>query len=64
MDRAFAGALPHLGNTAAGPHLERSLRLIMGDAQRKKNIRRTTLIVGAIAIAFYVGFIMMGVLRS
>jgi hypothetical protein len=36
----------------------------MSDAERKKNIRRTALIVGAIAIAFYVGFIMMGVLRS
>lgn len=36
----------------------------MDDAERKKNIRRTALIVGAIAIAFYVGFIMMGVLRS
>ena len=36
----------------------------MDNAERKKNIRRTTLIVGAIAIAFYVGFIMMGVLRS
>ena len=36
----------------------------MDDAKRKKNIRRTALIVGAIAVAFYVGFIMMGVLRS
>ncbi len=36
----------------------------MDDAERKKNIRRTALIVGAIALAFYVGFIMMGVLRS
>ncbi len=36
----------------------------MDDAERKKNIRRTTLIVGAIAVAFYVGFIMMGVLQS
>jgi hypothetical protein len=36
----------------------------MSDAERKKNIRRTALIVGAIALAFYVGFIMMGVLRS
>jgi hypothetical protein len=36
----------------------------MDDAERKKNIRRTALIVGAIAVAFYVGFIMMGVLRS
>ena len=36
----------------------------MDDAARKKNIRRTALVVGAIAVAFYVGFIMMGVLRS
>jgi len=34
------------------------------EKERKKNIRRTTLIVVAIALAFYVGFIMMGVLRS
>ena len=34
------------------------------DEQRKKGIRRTALIVAAIAIAFYVGFILMGVLRS
>ena len=36
----------------------------MDDAERKKNIRRTALIVGGIAVAFYLGFIMMGVLRS
>jgi hypothetical protein len=36
----------------------------MNEAERKKNIRRTALIVGAIAVAFYIGFIMMGVLRS
>ncbi len=36
----------------------------MQDAERKKRIRRTALIVAAIAVAFYVGFIMMGVLRS
>jgi len=36
----------------------------MDDAERKKNIRRTALIVGAVAVAFYLGFIMMGVLRS
>ncbi len=34
------------------------------DEQRKKGIRRTLLIVAAIAVAFYVGFILMGVLRS
>jgi hypothetical protein len=36
----------------------------MDELERKKNIRRTALIVAAIALAFYVGFIMMGVLRS
>jgi len=36
----------------------------MNDAERIKNIRRTALIVGAVALAFYIGFIMIGVLRS
>lgn len=36
----------------------------MSDADRKKGIRRTAFIVAAIAIAFYVGFIMIGVLRA
>ena len=36
----------------------------MDDLERKKNIRRTTLIVVTIALAFYVGFIALGVLRA
>jgi len=36
----------------------------MNDAERKKNIRRTTMIVSAVALAFFVGFIMIGVLRA
>jgi uncharacterized membrane protein len=36
----------------------------MDEQERRKNIRRTTIIVVAIALAFYIGFIMMGVLRS
>ena len=32
--------------------------------QQKKGIRRTALIVAAIAVAFYVGFILIGVMRS
>lgn len=36
----------------------------MADAEQKKNIRRTTMIIAAIAVAFYLGFIMLGVLRS
>jgi hypothetical protein len=34
------------------------------EQERKKNIRRTALIVAGIALAFYVGFIMLGVIRS
>ena len=36
----------------------------MDNQERKKNIRRTTLIVVAVALAFYIGFIMLGVVRS
>jgi uncharacterized membrane protein len=36
----------------------------MDELERKKRIRRTTMIIVAIALAFYVGFILMGVLRS
>jgi len=36
----------------------------MDDAERKKNVRRSALIMAAIAIAFYAGFILIGVLRS
>jgi len=34
------------------------------DTEQRRNIRRTAIIVAAIAIAFYVGFILMGVLRA
>ena len=34
------------------------------DAEQRRNIRRTALIMGGIAVAFYLGFILMGVLRS
>jgi hypothetical protein len=34
------------------------------DAKKRKNVRRTALIMAAIAITFYLGFILMGVLRA
>jgi hypothetical protein len=34
------------------------------EADQKRRIRRTALIVAGIAIAFYVGFILLGVLRA
>ena len=36
----------------------------MDEVQRKRKIRRTALIVAAVALAFYIGFIMIGVVRS
>ena len=36
----------------------------MDEKERKRNIRRTALIVATVALAFYAGFIMMGVIRS
>jgi hypothetical protein len=33
-------------------------------AEQSKGIRRTVLILSAIALAFYVGFILMGVLQA
>jgi len=38
--------------------------LIEHDEARQKAIRRTTITVAAIALAFYLGFILLGVLRS
>jgi hypothetical protein len=32
--------------------------------QQRKNIRRTAFIVTGVALAFYLGFILMGVLRA
>lgn len=35
-----------------------------GDIQQKKGIRKTVLILTVVALAFYLGFIMMGVLSA
>jgi uncharacterized membrane protein (DUF485 family) len=34
------------------------------DSEQRRNIRRTALIMAGIALAFYFGFILMGVLRA
>jgi len=34
------------------------------DAERRKNVRRTAIIMASIAVAFYLGFILMGVMNS
>jgi uncharacterized membrane protein (DUF485 family) len=34
------------------------------DAEQRRRIRRSAMIMAAIAIAFYLGFILLGVLRA
>ena len=34
------------------------------EQQRRRRVRRAALTLGAVALAFYVGFILMGVLRA
>jgi len=34
------------------------------DSEQRRNIRRTALVMGGIALAFYLGFILIGVLRA
>ena len=35
-----------------------------GDADRRRRVRRSALMFAGIAVAFYLGFILMGVLRA
>jgi hypothetical protein len=35
-----------------------------GDVQQNRGIRKTVLILAVVALAFYLGFILMGVLRA
>jgi uncharacterized membrane protein (DUF485 family) len=37
---------------------------MMSISDQKKNIRRTAILMALVALAFYVGFILLGVLRS
>ena len=34
------------------------------DTQRRRRIRRTALLLGSVAVAFYIGFIIMSVVRG
>jgi len=36
----------------------------MSDAEKKRSIRRTTLILSLVALAFFVAFITLGVVRA
>jgi hypothetical protein len=41
-----------------------TLRLIHSEADRRRRVRRTALLFGLIALAFYLGFIAMSVMRA
>jgi len=34
------------------------------EQQRRRRVRRAALVLGAVALAFYLGFILMGVVRA
>jgi hypothetical protein len=36
----------------------------VSDDQQRRNVRRSAILLGAVALAFYVGFIVMSVMRS
>jgi uncharacterized membrane protein len=38
--------------------------MTVNETQRRRNVRRTTLILVAVAMAFYLGFILLGVSRA
>jgi len=38
--------------------------MTLDDSEQRRSIRRTALFMTAIAVAFYVGFILMGVLHA
>ncbi len=66
MDRPFTGALSHVRDTT--DVIEHIVLLrkdrTVNDAQQKKDIRKTAIILTLIALTFYGGFILLGVLRS
>lgn len=66
MDRAIAGPVPHLRDTTdIFKHLVFLRKVLtMSDAEQKKDIRKTAIFLTLIALTFYGGFIMMGVLRA
>jgi len=37
---------------------------VIGDTSNKRQVRNTALLLGAIALLFYFGFILLGVLRA
>ena len=58
MDAALAGAVPQLSNRARGEVG------VTAQLEQRRRIRNSALGVGALALAFYLGFIALTVYRS
>lgn len=66
MDRALTGTVPHL-RYAAARDTARLVRLntkVAMKTTQQKNIQRTLIILSIVALAFYLSFIMLGVVRA
>jgi hypothetical protein len=63
MDCAIAGAVSHLRD-ATEDSVRCNILMNPDMTEREKGIRKTLLILSAIALAFYLGFILMGVLQA
>jgi hypothetical protein len=62
VDRSVAGTVPHVQrSTACTPG---SGILMSDDATDKREIRKTALILSIVALFFYLGFILLGVLNA
>jgi hypothetical protein len=44
--------------------VDRTVMMSSDDTERRRRIRRTALLLGILAIVFYVGFIIMSVMRG
>lgn len=72
MDRAFAGTAPHVrraaGREVSSPDIASQMKAgqdsLETDENRRSRIRRNVLLLAALALAFYFGFIYMVYTRS
>jgi len=64
---ALTAPLPHLGDASFGSHDRAGRRALNAeghDSERRRRVRRSALLFGGIALAFYLSFIVMSVVRS
>jgi hypothetical protein len=63
MDRAVAGAVPHVRRAAKGI-FGSDFFLMRDDTGDRRKIRTTTLLLAAVALLFYLGFILLGAVQA